>query len=183
MNSTQNIEKIKRQLNKPLVSHGVSLVRYGGLNIVKQKGNYGNQTYHSAPERHGYYAFLFPFIELFLIGSTKQDEFKAGVRKKFHAIDGYIWTHFKPRQRKDIVAESNGWYKVHVSVLNKIIQQRFALDSTCIQTNYTYERYLTDNQPEKGKRNDAVKVKRINPYVYYSTDHMEVFVCRDTKIS
>lgn len=182
MNSPKNFEKIKRQLNKPLVSHGVSLIRYGGLNIVKQKGNYGRDTYHSAPERNGYYAFLFPFIELFLIGSTKTVEFKAGIRKKFHAVDGHIWTHFKPDNVSDIIAVHNDWYKVHVSVLNKLIQKKFAFDSACIQTRYSHATY---GEPvvKTGKRNDSVKVQRINPYVYYSKDHMEVFVCRDTKIS
>lgn len=91
-----NIEKIKRQMNKPLASTGVSLVRWGGLTMVKQKGNYGRDTFHAAPERYGFYAFLFPFIDLFLISSTKKTEFNAGVRKEFHAISGVIWTHIKP---------------------------------------------------------------------------------------
>lgn len=55
---------------------GISLCRYGGLNIVKQRGNYGNDTFHSAPERYGFYAFPYSFVEMFLVGSTKTKEVK-----------------------------------------------------------------------------------------------------------
>lgn len=173
--------KPKKTLRKPFGNNKVALVRYGGLNMVKQKGNYGNKTYHSAPERFGFYAFIFPYIELFLIGSTKQNEFKAGVRKEFHAIDGEIWTHLKPSNRKDIIAEHNSWYKVHVSVLNKTIRQVYANDSTNIQTRY----YFMDEEKRIPFNSETPfpKIKRINPYSNSSTDHMEVFVCRDTVIS
>lgn len=183
MHSSNNIEKNKRKLNKPLVSHGVSLVRWGGLGMVKQRGNYGHDTFHSAPERYGHYAFLFPFIELFLIGSTKTVEFSAGVRKEFHATGGQIWTHFKPDDPKDILAIHNDWYKVDVYILNKLIKKVFAQDSACIQTRYFFEDKENRIPWDKNKTERDLKVRRLNPYIMCSTDHMEVFVCRDTKIS
>lgn len=175
-----NFDKTKNKMQKPFKNNGVALVRYGGLNLVKQKGNYGNNTYHSAPEKFGYYAFIFPYIELFLIGSTKLTEFKAGVRKEFHAVDGLIWTHFKPLNPKDIIAEHNDWYKVHVSFLNKLIRKNYAQDSALQETYFYYENFETrklwnPNQEEP-------KAHRINPYSHSSTDHMEVFVCRETII-
>lgn len=174
-------EKIKNKMQKPLRDGAVSLIRYGGLNIVKQKGNYGNKTYHSAPEKFGYYAFIFPYIELFLIGSTKVNEFNAGMRKEFHAVDGFIWTHFKPDNQKDILAVSNDWYKVPVSVMNKIIRKVYAEESAINDTYYHYEDFFGERKlinPSK----PAPKAHRNNPYSYCSTDHMEVFVCRETII-
>lgn len=173
--------KPKKPLKKPFGDNKVALVRYGGLSMVKQKGNYGNETYHSAPERFGFYAFIFPYIELFLIGSTKKDEFKAGVRKEFHAVDGEIWTHFKPKNAKDIIAVHNSWYKIRVSVLNKTIRKVYAEDCAYMQSHYHFIDHekripFNPNQPPP-------KIERINPYSHCSTDHMEVFVCRDTIIN
>ena len=45
--------KPKKPLKKPFGDNKVAIVRYGGLSMVKQKGNYGNETYRSAPERFG----------------------------------------------------------------------------------------------------------------------------------
>ena len=45
-------------------------VRYGGLNVIKQKHNYNNPkniSYHTAPTRKGFYAFPFSIEDLFLI--------------------------------------------------------------------------------------------------------------------
>lgn len=173
--------KPEKPLRKPFGNNKVALVRYGGLNMVKQKGNYGNETYHSAPERFGFYAFIFPYIELFLIGSTKHNEFKAGVRKEFHAVDGEIWTHFKPKNPKDIIAVHNSWYKVRVSVLNKTIRKVYAVDSSYTQARYHFIDHEKRIPFDSNKK--FPKIERINPYSYCSTDHMEVFVCRDTIIS
>lgn len=177
----KRVQKQDKDMKKPFGDGAVALVRYGGLNLVKQKGNFGRDTYHSAPERFGYYAFIFPYIELFLIGSTKTVEFKAGVRKKFHAVDGYIWTHFKPEDPKDIIAVHNSWYKVPVSVMNKLIRKTYAEDCAMMQTYYHFKDHEKRIPWNEGA--DDPKVHRINPYSYASTDHMEVFVCRDTKIS
>lgn len=183
MNQTSNIVKTKRQHNKPVVSRGVSLTRWGGLNMVKQKGNYGNDTFHSAPERHGFYAFMFPFIDLFLIACTKNKEFDARLKKDFHATDGYIWTHLKPKNVSEIIAIHNCWYKVHVSTLNKLVQRAFATDCAHVQTSYFFE----DQEkriPYKGREGIEPKVVRLNSYgSLVSIDHLEVFVCRDTIIS
>lgn len=180
----KNIEKIKRQLNKPLASNGVSLVRWGGLTMVRQKGNYGRETFHAAPERYGFYAFLFPFIDLFLISSTKKTEFNAGVRKEFHAIDGFIWTHLKPYDSSMIADVRGEWFKVHVKHLNKIVQKAFAVESSVIQADYFFEN-PEKRVPWKCNQDKELKIQRVNAYGGYGRmiDNLEVFVCRDTKIS
>lgn len=180
----KNVEKIKRQMNKPLVSNGVSLVRWGGLTMVRQKGNYGRDTFHAAPERYGFYAFLFPFIDLFLISSTKKTEFDAGVRKEFHAVDGVIWTHLKPSDSSLILDVQGNWYKVNVSVLNKMVQKAFAVESSVVQSDYFFENPEI-RKPWRGKEGQELKVHRVNAYGGYGRmrDNLEVFVCRDTKIS
>jgi hypothetical protein len=60
----------------------VRFVRYGGLSPVKQKG-YGSDTYHAPPARKGIYAFVFPYIEKFLIGASEY----SGVSAKHGKFD------------------------------------------------------------------------------------------------
>lgn len=46
-------------------------IRYGGLSSKKQLGYNPNDkdvTYHAPPARHGFYAFVWPYIEYFLLG-------------------------------------------------------------------------------------------------------------------
>ena len=182
--NNNNIEKIKRQMNKPLASNGVSLVRWGGLTMVRQRGNYDRATCLSAPERYGFYAFLFPFIDLFLISSTKKTEFNAGVRKEFHAISGVIWTHIKPDDPSMILDVHGNWFKVDVFNLNKIVQKAFAVESSVVQSDHFFENHET-RTPWKCYEGKELKVQRVNAYGGYGrfTDKLEVFVCRDTKIT
>lgn len=153
---------MKRESLKPCVGgKGLTLCRYGGINIVKQKGNYGKDGFHNAPERHGFYAFPFPYVEIFLAASTKLNEIHAGVYKKFKAYDGYIWSHLKPQKESDIIEVKNSWYKTTVSVFKKSLKICYANDSSYIQSKY-------------GMPN------RKNPYSFVSKDHLEVFVTRET---
>ncbi len=179
----KNFEKNKLKMNKPFIGKGLSLVRYGGLNLVKQKGNYGNDTYHSAPEKYGFYAFIYPYIELFLIGSTKVNEFKASVRKEFNAVDGLIWSHIKPVNSSDIIQVHNSWYKTTVEVLKKSIAKEYAESSSLLQA-YNFFQDIDKRIPfNPNKSPDELKIQRINPYSWCSTDYLEVFICKDTKIS
>tara|TARA_Y100001960_G_scaffold331745_1_gene429766 strand:+ start:1342 stop:1857 length:516 start_codon:yes stop_codon:yes gene_type:complete len=165
-------------------SKKVTLARYGGIGkVVKQKGNYSSNeddmTFHQAPERYGYYAFIFPYIELFLLGSPvnkagKEDEQpgrsrgrfvekKAKIYKKFFATDGTLWTHMEPKKRHMVIAERGGWYKVNVSDLHRIL-----------------ENHISESQKAGAKMGFS---PHQNPYSYFSKDDMEVFITRDTKIN
>lgn len=140
---------------------GVSLCRFGGLNLVNQKGNYGNDTFHSAPERYGFYAFIYPHVEMFLVMSTKRKEVEERTYKKFKAVDGMIWTHLRPKRTSEIIKQKNSWYKIHVSSLPGAIAKAYAQDSG-------------EMAVEWGTK------ERINPYSLMTKDHLEVFVCKDT---
>lgn len=144
---------------------GVWLSRYGGLTLVNQKGNYGRDTFHAAPERYGFYAFIYPYVEMFLAMSTKRKEVNEGTYKKFKAIDGFIWIHLEPKRKSEIVEMKNSWYKIHVSSLPGAIAKVYAKDSA-----------------EMGEI-WGNNIGRLNPYSITSKDHLEVFVCRETKIA
>lgn len=150
----------------------VYLARFGGIGkVVKQKRNFksnGEMTFHNAPERYGYYAFLYPYLELFLLGSPVNNgqgrfvEKKAKVYKKFIAVDGTLWTHMQPKKHM-ILDEKGAWYKIHVSNLHLVLKKHIA------ETNAYWESM-------GGKRTK-------NIYNYFSKDDMEIFCTRDTKIN
>lgn len=58
--------------DKLLYVHGkpVKFMRFGGLSPVPQKGYNKTNTFHSPPARKGIYAFLWPYIDRFLIGAS-----------------------------------------------------------------------------------------------------------------
>jgi len=158
----KNIDKNKKKYDKPVSKgKGLLLCRFGGINIVKQKNNYGKDGFHNAPERYGFYAFPYPYVEMFLAGSTKMNEIKAGVYKKFKAVEGNIWSHLEPRNKSDIIEQKNGWYKTTVEVYLKSLKICYANDSGY-------------NQAKYGMPN------RKNPYSFVSKDHLEVFLTRET---
>lgn len=170
---------ILRPFTPPFKNNKIALARYGGLNLVKQKNNYGNDTFHSAPERYGMYAFIFPFIELFLIGSTKTKEYNEGTYKKFHAVDGYIWTHLS-HPNVPIFDKKNAWYKIQVQDLPKVVRKTFAIDTG---SHYSFTRFgYTNNKTNRNKINEQCEIRKA-PYTLISKDHLEVFVCRETIIS
>lgn len=179
MQSSANKKQIKKPYGKPL--RNVTLARYGGLNLVNQKNNYGNDTFHSAPERVGMYAFVFPYIELFLIGSTREKEFKDGTYKKIHATDGFIWTHLIPTKQSMIVDVHNSWYKVRVSDLATLLKKAFSNEVGHQYANQIYGWGHQYSDKEKVRIDNSPKTK--SPYAYLSKDHLEVFVTRETIFS
>lgn len=157
-------QKILNAFGKPISKgQGISLCRFGGLNIIRQKNNYGKSGFHNAPERHGFYAFPFTFVEMFLAASTKQKEIKEGTYKRFNAVEGFLWTHLKPARQADIIDENESWYKVSIEGYVKALKICYANDSA-------------ENQFKYGMPN------RANPYTFVSRDHLEVFITRQTVI-
>ena len=99
----------------------LNLIRYGGLNHYKQKGNYTNDveemSFHTAPEKFGCYAFLEHRVALFLLSGTAQDlgedtngKWRLTKRKKFkvngqtfdytaikNKLGGYRWFFCCPK--------------------------------------------------------------------------------------
>lgn len=157
----------------------VTLARWGGLSMVRQRKNYGNDTFHSAPERYGFYAFVFPYIELFLIGSTKNKEFQEGTYKKFTLKGGFIWTHLKPFKSNEIFDTYGSWYKIRVEYLPKLYAKYFAIETGCSYARNIYGFDYKENNKERIKKFYSPMNK--SPYIFTSKDHLEVFVCRETK--
>lgn len=163
-------EPLKRKMGKPVSKgQGISLCRYGGLTMVRQRGNYGNNTFHSAPERYGFYAFPYSYVEMFLTGSTKQKEVKEGTYKRFTALDGYLWTHLKPSRQADIIAEHGSWYKVSVEGYIKALKKEYARLSPAMYKDFYGDKKVLPN--------------RANPFIITTKDELEVFVTRETIIS
>ena len=163
--------------NATLKNGQINLVRYGGINkLIKQKHNYcknsDDASYHNAPEKYGFYCFLYPFIELFLLGSPVNGkkgrfmELKSHTVKKFVAYDGYIWTHLEPKNKSLIKDIHGAWNKIHVHDFKTVIRQYIALETGGTKSESSWM-YMEGN------------VK--NPLRWYSKDHMEIFICRDTK--
>ena len=173
--------KINKIEKKSFISSGhVSLCRFGGINkLNKQKNNYKSNdiepSYHQAPEKHGFYAFITHFVEPFLLGGVAnggkgriKSFGKPNQCKNFDAVDGLIWTHIKPHKGYMIIEENGSWYKVNVKDLSSIIKKEFSRLSSSLRDDGVYFDY-----------DQIVR----NPFYYYSKDHMEVFICRDTIIS
>lgn len=170
----------------------VRLARYGGIGkCIKQKGNFGRykkkgdgtteeMTFHEAPERYGFYAFIYPYIELFLLGSPVNKKGKgkentgsqyagrfqeqdARVYKKFKAVDGTLWTHLKPHKQSMILEERGSWYKVHVSDFYRVINKTLAV--------------------QHGESVGMGFPVGVSGSYIFAKDHLEVFITRDTKIN
>jgi hypothetical protein len=164
----------------------ISLCRYGGIGkFIKQKGNFEGSidseemSFHQAPERKGYYAFIFPYVELFLLGSPVNKsgkdhngntnhrgrfmEKESKMYKKFFASSGTIWTHLKPKNRHMLLEQKGCWYKINVSDFHIVLKGHIG--------------ELTKEL--KGSGYKSVK----NPYKFYSKDDMEVFITAETKIN
>lgn len=164
-------------ISKPKV---IKLARYGGLTPIRQKHyttDYDNMSYHGAPERYGFYSFLWPYIDWFLLGGTnkikdKWDEDKTKkeqllVTYKKFSVDGYIWTHL---DCKDKAVDCRGdWFKVHTKDFIDIIRIEFT-DTIAMCNKSTTE--------WGGSINYTVK----SPYKWYAKDHLEIFVPKGTKI-
>ena len=116
------------------------LARYGGLSPVKQthyQSNENDMLFHTAPERKGIYAFLWPYIDWFLLGG-KTGKLKEGEYKNKHEslvfkmkkirVDGYIWAHVDiPKKYQYMIKEEKGsWYKIHSKDFEYILPKIFA---------------------------------------------------------
>ena len=114
----------------------LKLARYGGLSHIKQKHFTTNEEemgYHGAPERKGFYAFLYPYIEWFLLGGTEKIKDIENPKNKrqilvhkyrIFKVNGYVWTHLTiPKEfQAFIVQERGSWVKIHSEYINNILK-------------------------------------------------------------
>ena len=130
----------------------LQLVRYGKFDIVEQKNNFGKDGFHNAPEKFGCYAFIHPYVELFLMGHRSKEP-----RYTCNLIGGEIWTHLIPK-RHLILDESNSWYKINVIELTNLLKK------------YHYDASFEGEVFSKSHR------------MFQSNDHFELFITKETLI-
>jgi len=162
---------------------GQSMVfaRYGGLSPKKQN-HYVKESemeYHSAPEKRGFYSFLWPYIDWFLLGGTekiredytlkKRDRLLYKYRK--FKVNGYIWVHINiPKKYQHIIKETKGsWYKVHSKDFEEVFKKIFAYR---VKEAMKFKKEF-DKKPSLRKKAD---------FKIYSYDDLEVFIPKKTKI-
>ena len=114
------------------------LARYGGLSTVKQKHyqkNEKNMDFHTAPEKYGIYAFLWPYIDWFLLtGDTGKMRKVENPKNKFDSltvkyrkfkVSGPVWTHMNipPKYQPFIIEEKGSWVKIHSDLIYEILSK------------------------------------------------------------
>jgi len=142
----------------------IKLVRYGNVNPIKQTHyvtNYNEMTYHGAPEKYGFYTFLYPYIETFLLGGTGKD-IKTTTRRMF-TVDGYIWTHL---EISNAIEQRGSWFKVHSKDFLEYFPKYYASEVKYI-LNLGYQ---------------SIDKTLKNPFRFISKDHLEIFVPHYTKL-
>ena len=170
-----------------------TFVRFGGLDLKKQKGFSKNpETYHQPPAPRGIYAMPKISQEFFLIGCLEEtqpgifakEKFDSEgfiidnpserrkryseIRKEFRKDSGEIWHHLEEyTDHKDILQRNGSWIKTDI----KIWAKSFSKMSTILR--YGRSKYdLSNGINERGYGRGITG--------WYSKDHCEVFI--DEKI-
>lgn len=159
-------------------------VRFGGLNIKKQKGfNQSPETFHEPPTNRGFYAMPKIAQEFFLIGSidktqksifAKENSDKyllnnyhkkilRNIRKEFYKDNGYIWHHLGEYiKENEIISKHGSWVKTDMKTWGK------AFSKMCTILKYGRHKYDLEN----GINSIFVTSGTTGSY---SKDHCEVF--------
>lgn len=171
-----------------------TFVRFGGLQIKKQKGfekGDWKESYHSPPAAKGFYAMPKIAQEFFLISCLDQTQpgiFASGkdaiekriqnpkywkdrlrgIRKEFRKTDGELWHHLEPwTDRTEILAVHGSWVKTSIKAWAKAFSK--------ISTIYRYGRHKYDLDNGLNEHGDGKGI-----FGHYSKDDCEVFF--DSKV-
>lgn len=106
----QHGEDLWENKHDPFKSKDLQFVTYGGLSLTKQKGYKADKsvdmTFHEPPARKGIYAFVWPYIEKFLLGGDEYVDPKRrgkGQRQRIQYIkdkEGNVITSDHPDYEK-----------------------------------------------------------------------------------
>jgi len=183
----------------------IKFARFGGLSSVKQKG-YSSDTdnYHAPPCKRGFYAFLYPYYEPFLLSgydfsgiTTKHSKFERLKDKKGNPV--------RTTNDESFVRTSSNWMKfwgfheksdIYDAIKPKkpkIFEYRgelwhhlgeYLAPNEILNTKGCW--YLSDFKSySKALRKDfAIQKKKLrelgidtnNPFAMCSKDHLEVFI-------
>jgi hypothetical protein len=163
--------------------HGkpIRFCRWGGLSSVNQRGYDASMpTFHCPPCRRGIYAFVWPYIETFLLtgyNEENQHKWQAGIKmedfgegleefetehcylKKPRQFDytGELWHHLKEHVHPPLVIETKGsWIKTSFEV---------------------YVDALAKDLHSMKRRTHTSSLRGTNNPTYgYAKDHLEVFI-------
>jgi len=141
---------------------GVKLVRVGGLSPVKQARG-------TAPERWGVWAFIWPYVEPFLLGSTGPEGAHPGEGKtRYQQMQREGFKRFVHRGRLYArlpvpgAPEVNGWYLTDGVALASYLSKHFAITTRDMRKDHYH----------------GLSPQGMNPWSLYSKDEFEVFVPR-----
>lgn len=163
------IESIENQRSREKMRNrksGIRLTRVGGLSPIKQVGN------NQAPEKRGVWAFIWPYVEPYLLGSTNDNGIatlkdRTGNNTRYHQMKREGLRHFIHRgtlYTKLPVPNSiivNGWFKTTAGELNSYLSKHYS--SSIKSMRQTYKKY---GSKKLAPRNLSV----------FSKDDFEVFV-------
>lgn len=180
----------------------LTLVRYGGLSYKKQKHfvkNEHEKTFHNPPERYGIYAFLYPYINWYLLGGSRNTNNDTRFKSE---LSGFEWSDYEDR---NYIAFKNK----HDSLTPQSFYRKFKVDGY-VWTHLYHEKMFRHVVDEKGSwykihssymhellsrerlsvhktvKNDMGIHEHTNltgkGFLCHSVDHLEIFIPKYTKI-
>lgn len=166
-------------MNK-LYGKPIRFCRWGGLSSVNQKGyNPSMPTFHSPPCRRGIYAFVWPYIDLFLLTGGFDNNHKWNKegtedsclqKPRIFDYNGELWhhlgEHLSPTKH---LCVKGSWYKTSFNDYIKALRKCF---HSMVSINFNCDRILKN--PEK--KNWCVWYMTNNPTIGYTKDELEVFI-------
>lgn len=162
---------------KKLCGKPVRFARWGGLSSVNQKGyNPSMPTFHCPPCKRGIYAFLWPYIEIFLLTGgydnlhkwhQNEDGDEEGLKSpRIFNYEGDIWHHLGVHLHPTKILEhKGGWYKTTFENYIKSVNKEFHYINTIKFNSYKLKNPLLSFIP-----------KTNNPTIGWDKDHFEVFI-------
>ena len=167
----------------------ICFVRWGGLSLVKQKGykphlanppftDFGEymSSLHSPPARRGIYAFIWPYVDIYLLsGDTGNnhvvDKNEKLLRPRKFNYHGPLWHHFGGQLKGGVIGRRGSWVK---SSFEDFV---FALGKELHRLKKSYRKEVTKKE---GIIEFSGPYHIKNPTLKYSKDMFEVFI--DEKI-
>ena len=168
---------------KKLHGKPIKFARWGGLSPVKQRGyDPSMPTFHSPPARKGIYAFVWPYIDIFLLTGDFANNHKWKKTGKILTYPGTDYTEPETKLHKcrQFTYTGDLWHHLGESVFGANILQ--IKGSWCLTT---FDDYVTALGKELHKMKVGHKYDKKSPLSGMSTnnptfgwckDHLEVFI-------
>jgi len=167
----------------------ICFVRWGGLSLVKQKGykphlveapftDFGEYlaSPHSPPARRGIYAFIWPYIDIYLLsGDTGNNHVVDKNEKLLHPRKfnyyGPLWHHFGRQLKGGVIARRGWWVKTSFEDFVYAMKK---------EIHYLKKSYRKEINKKEGIIEFSGPQHINSPFRFYSKDMFEVFI--DEKI-